>query len=135
MNELASRGAEGSRKFRKRKGFMPSESMVHRWDEVRLEKVTELISRKIVTGDRQMVAQVYLKRGAQVPMHVHESEQLVYVLQGALRYRVGDSELTIREGDVLHVPSGVHHQAEAIEDTFELAMFSPIREEWLPRSS
>ena len=135
MNELASLGAEGSRKFRKRKGFMPSESMVHRWDEVRLEKVTELISRKIVTGDRQMVAQVYLKRGAQVPMHVHESEQLVYVLQGALRYRVGDSELTIREGDVLHVPSGVHHQAEAIEDTFELAMFSPIREEWLPRSS
>ena len=113
---------------------MPSDPIVHRWDEVGLEKVTELISRKIVTGDRQMVAQVYLKRGAQVPMHAHESEQLVYVLQGALRCRVGDAELTVREGDVLHVPSGVRHQAEAIEDTFELAMFSPIRKEWLPQS-
>jgi quercetin dioxygenase-like cupin family protein len=111
---------------------MRSESIVHRWDEIGLEKVTELISRKIVVGDRQMVAQVYLKRGAQVPVHAHESEQLVYVLKGALRCRVGDEPLTVREGEVLHVPSGVRHQAEAIEDTFELAMFSPIREEWLP---
>ena len=42
---------------------------LYRWDELALEKVTEMISRKIVTGDRQMVAQVYLKKGALVPMH------------------------------------------------------------------
>lgn len=105
---------------------------VHRWDEIDLEKVTEMISRKVVSGRRQMMAQVYLKRGAQVPMHSHESEQLLYVLQGALRCCVGGENLTLREGEVLHIPSGVEHQAEAIEDTFELAMFSPIREEWVP---
>ena len=109
-----------------------SGTAVHRWDKIDLEKVTEMISRKIVSGRRQMMAQVYLKRGAQVPMHSHESEQLVYVLQGALRCRVGGEDLTLREGEVLHIPSGVEHQAEAIEDTFELAMFSPIREEWVP---
>ena len=40
---------------------------LHRWDEIALEKVTEMISRKIVTGEREMVAQVYLKKGALVP--------------------------------------------------------------------
>ena len=46
---------------------------LYRWDEIALEKVTEMISRKIVTGEREMLAQIYLKRGALVPMHPHES--------------------------------------------------------------
>ena len=105
---------------------------VHRWDEIALEKITEMISQKIVTGDREMLAQIYLKRGALVPMHSHESEQMTYILQGALRVVVAGEEMTVREGEVLHIPSGVPHQAEALEDTFELDVFSPIRLDWLP---
>jgi quercetin dioxygenase-like cupin family protein len=104
---------------------------LHRWDEIALEKVTEMISRKIVTGDREMLAQTYLKRGALVPMHSHESEQMTYVLQGALRFVVEGEEIIVREGEVLHIPSGTPHQTEALEDTFELDVFSPIRAEWL----
>jgi quercetin dioxygenase-like cupin family protein len=104
---------------------------LHRWDEIALEKVTEMLSRKIVTGDREMLAQVYLKRGCQVPMHSHESEQMTYVLQGALKFLVGGEEITLREGEVLHIPSRIPHQAEALEDTFELDIFSPIRQDWL----
>jgi quercetin dioxygenase-like cupin family protein len=107
---------------------------LHRWDEIALEKVTEMLSRKIVTGEREMLAQVYLKRGCLVPVHSHASEQMTYVLQGALRYLVAGEEITVREGEVLHIPSGVEHQAEALEDTFELDVFSPIREDWLDRS-
>ena len=104
---------------------------LHRWDEIALDKVTELLSRKIVTGDREMLVQIYVKRGCLVPMHAHDSEQMVYVLQGALRFRVGGEEITVREGEVLHIPSGVAHQAEALEDTFELDFFSPVRRDWL----
>jgi len=104
---------------------------LHRWDEIALEKVTEMVSRKIVTGEREMLAQVYLKRGCLVPMHSHVSEQMTYVLQGALRFLVGGEEITVREGEVLHIPSSVEHQAEALEDTFELDVFSPIRQDWL----
>jgi quercetin dioxygenase-like cupin family protein len=104
---------------------------LHRWDEIALEKVTEMLSRKIVAGDREMIVQIYVKRGCLVPMHSHESEQMIYVLQGALRLLVGGEELTVREGEVLHIPSGVEHQAEALEDTFELDFFSPVRQEWL----
>ncbi len=104
---------------------------LYRWDEIALEKVTEMISRKVVTGEKEMVAQIYLKRGALVPMHKHESEQMTHVLQGALKFLIDGEEITVREGEVLHIPSWVPHQAEALEDTFEIDIFSPIRQDWL----
>jgi quercetin dioxygenase-like cupin family protein len=107
---------------------------LHRWDEIELEKVTEMISRKIVTGEREMLAQIYLKKGALVPMHSHESEQMTYVLQGAMKFLVGGEEIMLREGEVLHIPSWVEHQAEALDDTFELDLFSPIRQDWLDKT-
>src|SRR5262252_9468338 len=76
---------------------------LHRWDEIALEKVTEMLSRKIVTGEREMLAQVYLKRGCLVPMHTHEAEQMTYVLQGALKFLIRGEDITVREGEVLHI--------------------------------
>ena len=104
---------------------------LHRWDEIALDKVTEMISRKIVTGERMMTTQIYLKKGAIVPTHSHESEQMTYILQGALKFVIGGEEITVREGEVLHIPSWVEHQAEALDDTFELDVFSPVRHDWL----
>ena len=104
---------------------------LHRWDEIALQKITEMMSQKIVTGEREMLAQIYLKRGAVVPLHNHDSEQMTYILQGALKVLVGGEEITVREGEVLHIPSWTPHQAEALEDTFELDVFSPIRTDWL----
>src|SRR5262245_10020223 len=113
------------------RGMTQSAVRLHRWDEIALEKVTEMLSRKIVSGDREMLVQVYVKRGCLVPMHSHSSEQMTYVLQGSLRFLVGGEEITVREGDVLQLPSGVEHQAGAQEDTFELDVVSPIRRDWL----
>jgi quercetin dioxygenase-like cupin family protein len=102
-----------------------------RWDEIALEKVTEMVSRKFVSGERETIAQIYLKRGAVVPQHAHDSEQMTYVLQGALKFLIAGEEITVREGEVLHIPSWVEHQAEALDDTFELDLFAPIRQDWL----
>ena len=113
---------------------MRSTATLHRWDELALEKVTEMMSRKIVTGEREMLAQIYLKKGALVPMHSHESEQITYVLQGALKFLVAGEEITVREGEVLQIPSWSEHQAEALEDTFSLDLFSPIRKDWLGKA-
>jgi quercetin dioxygenase-like cupin family protein len=102
-----------------------------RWDEIALEKVTEMVSRKFVSGERETVAQIYLKRGAVVPQHAHDSEQMTYVLQGALKLLVAGEEVTLREGEVLHIKPGIAHQVEALEDTFVLGMFSPVRRDWV----
>lgn len=107
-----------------------SRASVYCWDDIAPEKVTEMMSRKIVTGERSLIAQVYLKKGALVPMHAHPSEQLTYVLQGSLRMMVAGEESIVRAGEIIHIPSDVSHQAEALADTLELDLFSPVRKDW-----
>jgi unsaturated pyranuronate lyase len=99
---------------------------LYRWDEIVLEKVTEMVARKVVAGDQATIAQAYLKKGAIVPVHVHPVERLVYVLQGALRLRLGDEDMTVREGDVLVLPAGLIHQAECLDDTFVVTFASRL---------
>lgn len=83
-----------------------------------------MVARKAVTGDDLGLTQVYLKKGALVPLHTHSREQMVYVLQGALRYVVTGVDVTLREGEVLRLPAGVAHQAEALDDTFVLVVIA-----------
>jgi len=100
------------------------------------ERVTDDISRRLVTGDRMMLAHVYLDKGAVVPTHQHDNEQLTYILEGALKFWIGDpegdvEELVVSAGEVLHIPSNVPHKAEALEDTVDVDVFSPPRQDWL----
>ena len=99
---------------------MPPHATLFRWEDLPLDKVTEMVARKAIVGTEQQLVQSYLKKGALVPLHVHEREQLIYVLQGALAVVVDGRDITAREGDVLLVPAGAPHQAEAIDDTFLL---------------
>lgn len=117
---------------------MDPQSVTHyRWDDMPLETVSEVISRRLVTGDRMMLAHVYLKKGALVPRHSHENEQLTYVLEGALRFWIGADEsrvVDVKAGEVLHIPSQVPHKAEALEDTLDVDVFSPPRQDWLDKT-
>jgi quercetin dioxygenase-like cupin family protein len=112
----------------------PANVTFFRWDEMPKEKVTDQISRRLVTGQAMMLAHVYLDKGAIVPKHQHHNEQLTYILKGALRFWIGDDQkqvLDVREGEVLHIPSNVWHKAEALDDTLDVDVFSPPREDWL----
>ena len=101
------------------------------WESVPLEVMSDMISRKVISGDKAMVAQVFLKKGAVVPEHHHESEQITYILDGALKFELEGREVTVRKGEVLRIPSNVPHRAVALEDTLDLDIFSPIRSDWL----
>ena len=106
----------------------------HRWDDMPKEKVTDMIDRRVITGDRMMLAHVYLAKGSVVPRHSHENEQLTYILKGALKFWIGDDgaqELIVRAGEVLVIPSNVPHRAEALEDTLDVDVFNPPRKDWL----
>ncbi|HUF70575.1 MAG TPA: cupin domain-containing protein [Longimicrobiales bacterium] len=105
-----------------------------RWEEIPWEKVNERLDRRLITGDDVMLAHVLLRKGCVVPRHQHENEQFTYILTGALKFRIGEDgseELTVRAGEVLHLPSNVWHEAEALEDTLDLDIFSPPRRDWL----
>lgn len=109
----------------------------YRWDDMPREEVNSHLSRRLITGDRMMLAHVYLKKGCVVPRHQHENEQLTYVVSGALHFWIGEDEseeVVVREGEVLHLPSFVWHKAEALSDTLDVDIFSPPRADWLAKT-
>jgi len=106
----------------------------YRWDDMTAEPLKGTISRRLITGERMMIAHVYFKKGDDVPRHEHENEQITYVLEGALHFWLGangDREVVVRAGEVLVIPSNLPHRALALEDTLDVDVFNPPRQDWL----
>jgi len=104
------------------------------WESLPVEELKPGLGRSLVNGEKGMLAQIYFDKGAVVPKHSHENEQFSYVLEGALLFRIGDGqseEVVVRAGEVLHIPSNVPHSGEALEDTVDLDVFVPPRQDWL----
>ena len=111
-----------------------TECTFYRWDSMKKERVSDMLERRLITGERMMLAHVYLKKGCIVPKHSHENEQLTYILEGALKFSIGEDgseEITVSAGEVLLIPSNVPHRALALEDTLDVDVFSPPRQDWL----
>ncbi len=117
---------------------MEQRSVTHyRWTDIPKEQLSDVLDRKLITGDRMMLAHVYLKKGAVVPQHSHENEQITYILEGGLRFWIGADEsevIDVLAGEVLHIPSHVPHKAEALADTLDVDVFSPPRQDWLDKT-
>ena len=115
----------------------PDAVTYYKWSDVPLETVTPMLDRKLITGDTMMIAQVFLKKGCIVARHQHHNEQLTYIIEGALRFWIGEDESQVQDvhaGEVLHIPSNVWHKAEALEDAVVLDVFSPPREDWINKT-
>ena len=106
----------------------------YRWAELPAEQLKGGLKRRLITGQRMMVAHVYFKKGDDVPQHSHDNEQITYILDGALRFWLGangENEVTVRAGEVLVIPSNLPHRALALEDTLDVDIFDPPRQDWL----
>ncbi len=109
----------------------------YRWEQLPREAVSPMLDRRLITGDRMMLAHVYLKQGCIVPRHQHVNEQFTYILEGVLRFRLGEDGaevVDVRAGEVLHIPSNLPHEAEALEDTLDVDVFTPPRQDWLDKT-
>ena len=107
---------------------------LYRWEDLPKEQLKPDLQRRLISTERMMLAHVYLEKGCVVPKHSHENEQLTYILQGALKFWIGEDgaqELVVRAGEVLVIPSNVPHRAEALEDTLDVDVFDPPRQDWL----
>jgi quercetin dioxygenase-like cupin family protein len=105
-----------------------------RLKELPIEQVNPLLDRQIVCGERSMLARIILRKGCIVPQHSHENEQISYILEGALKFAIEGQEIVVAAGEVLVIPSHVPHSAEALEDTVDLDLFCPPREDWLNKT-
>src|SRR5579864_4237310 len=104
------------------------------WKNVEREKLNALIEREMVWGDKVMLARVLLKKDGHVPLHHHHNEQLSYILEGALKFAIDGKEIVVRAGEVLCIPADMPHEAWALEDTLDLDVFDPPREDWLNKT-
>ena len=104
------------------------------WKNVEREKLNELIDREMVVGDKLMLARVFLKKGAHVPKHQHHNEQVTYIMEGALKFAIDGKEVVVKAGEVLCIPGNMPHEAGALEDTLDLDVFTPPREDWLNKT-
>lgn len=102
-----------------------------RLTDIPVERLNPLIDRQFVHGERSMVARLVLRTGCMIPLHSHENEQITYVLEGSMKFLVGGEEIVVHSGEVLIIPSHVPHSAEALEDTIDLDIFCPPREDWI----
>jgi quercetin dioxygenase-like cupin family protein len=109
------------------------EATYTKWSDVEVEQLSSTIGRQFIVGTDMMIARVLLKKGGHVPMHQHHNEQITYILEGALRFVVGGKEVVVRAGEVLCIPPHVPHEAFAIEDTVDLDIFNPPRQDWINR--
>jgi len=116
---------------------MSSHVKFYRWDDMPKERVSSTLERRLITGERMMLAHVYLAKGCVVPKHSHDNEQITYILEGALRFRIGENgseEITVAAGEVLQIPPNVSHEAVALADTLDVDIFSPPRADWLAKT-
>jgi quercetin dioxygenase-like cupin family protein len=111
-----------------------SGATLYRWEEMPKEPLNPLLTRRLISTERMMLAHVYLEQGCIVPKHAHENEQLTYILEGKLRFWLGEDEsevIDVAAGEVLHLPSHLPHKAEALERTLDVDIFCPPRQDWL----
>ena len=104
------------------------------WKDVERESLNPLIEREMVYGQQIMVARVFIKKDGHVPLHHHHNEQLTYILEGALKFAINGKEVVVRAGEVLCIPANMPHEAWALEDTLDLDVFTPPREDWLNKT-
>jgi quercetin dioxygenase-like cupin family protein len=104
------------------------------WNQVEREPLNDKIDREMVVGDKVMLARVFMKKGAHVPEHHHLNEQVTYILEGALKFAIAGQEVVVKAGEVLCIPSDMPHEAWALEDTLDLDVFTPPREDWLNKT-
>ena len=104
---------------------------VKRWEDEPVEELSPLIGRQVVHTEKMTVARIVLQAGAAVPRHEHVHEQVANVLEGSLRFVVGDEERVVAAGESVFIPSGVPHTVEALTDAVVLDLFAPVRDDWV----
>jgi len=113
----------------------PSSGLKHiPWNQVVREPLNDKIDREMLHGDKLMLARVFIKKGGHVPKHQHHNEQVTYILEGALKFAVDGKEIVVKAGEVLCIPPNMPHEAWALEDTLDLDVFTPPREDWLNKT-
>lgn len=94
-----------------------------------LDKIKQ---KTLVYGNKTLMAEFRLERGADLPRHSHPHEQTGYLVSGQLELTIGDETHQVKPGDSWIIAGEVEHNALALADSVAIEVFSPVREDYLP---
>lgn len=107
-------------------------AMVTDWSKVPVEQLEDGIERQMIVGKNIMICRLKFAPFIVTPAHSHPHEQMTFVVQGKVRFVLGESECIVSAGEVLHFPSDYWHGATMLDEEVVLIdIFSPIREDFL----
>ena len=95
------------------------------------EQLTDKIRRRVVSGKQGTLVYWRMRAGAHAAAHMHPHEQFVWMISGAMEFRIGDEKRTMKPGDVAVIPGGVEHEIYFAEDSEVVDFFAPVREDFL----
>lgn len=104
------------------------------WDALPTEQVAPEMTRKMIYGEKIMIAKMTFQDGFIVPWHSHENEQLSEVISGTIRFWLDDNEeayIDVHAGESLVIPGHVRHKALIIGEVVATDTFSPPRQDWI----
>jgi quercetin dioxygenase-like cupin family protein len=104
------------------------------WKTIEVEKLTDKLTRQMVSGENATISQLVLKKGAAVPRHSHVNEQYSWIISGLLKFIFDDREIVVGAGEILLIPPNAAHSAVALEDTVDVDIFAPRREDWISKN-
>lgn len=87
----------------------------------------------LVYGDKSLMVEFRLQKGAVLPLHSHPHEQTGYLVKGQIRMTIGADIHDVLPGDSWCIPGDVRHGAEIVEESVAVEVFAPLREDYLPR--
>lgn len=85
----------------------------------------------LVYGDKTLMVEFRLQKGAALPLHSHPHEQIGYLVRGQIRLMVGADVHEVLPGDSWCIPGNVLHRAEIVEESVAVEVFSPVRKDYL----
>ena len=111
---------------------MTGKARMYSWTELPKEAVRPGVERSGFRGEQVLMVMNWLTPGMEVRPHSHPFEQLAYIVQGQMRFVVGEDVFEAGPGSVIRIPADVEHYGEPLGDepVLNLDVFSPIREDY-----
>lgn len=107
------------------------EAKLYRWNDIPAEPLSPTLTRQYFSGDQCMLARIVLQKGTAVAEHSHPNEQIAFILSGSLEFTFGTTKQIVNAGESLVIPANLPHSAIALEDTVDLDVFAPPRQDWI----
>jgi quercetin dioxygenase-like cupin family protein len=118
--------------MKNKKGSREGMNMFKTSQEAKPVEMMEGITRRTLTfGERMLLVEFTIRKGAVFPEHSHPYEQTGYLCKGAGRLWIGEEAFDLSPGSSWSIPADVSHKAEFSENSLALDIFSPVREDYL----